>query len=80
MPHTDLSKCSTYELLNELHSRRMWFYTWSPETIKQDFASFGMEPPTDEECVDLCELMEDAIDDTFFNIVVDSLKVMRAHE
>lgn len=78
MSHTDLSKCSTYELLNELSARRIWFYTWSPETISSDYWAAGVEQPTDEERVELCERIENEIDKKFFVMEQALLLQMRS--
>lgn len=76
-----LQKYTTYQLLHELSSRRCWFYTWSPETFRDDFfrgfGSDGMEPPTDDECAELCEEMENLIDERFYDMSVELLKRMR---
>ena len=78
MSHTDLSKCSTYELLNELSARRIWFYCWSPETISSDYYVAGIEQPTDDEREELCERIHDEIDEKFFSMEQALLLQMRS--
>lgn len=72
-----LSECTTYELLNELTARRIWFYCWSPETISADFYAAGIEQPTDDEKVELCEQIHDEIDERFFVMAQELLRQMR---
>lgn len=78
MSHTDLSKYTTCELLNELYGRRLWFYCWSPETISSDYWAAGVEQPTDEERVELCERIHDEIDEKFFDMEQTLLLQMRS--
>lgn len=77
MSYNPLQEFTTERLLDELAGRGEWFYTWTPETIKVDHWSHGVESPTDDECDKLCELIYDRIDDEFFDMTQALLHQLR---
>lgn len=78
MARNGLSKYTTRELLYELKTRWLWFYCWSPETIVSDYEAAGIEQPTADECVELCERIENEIDKKFFDMEQALLLQMRS--
>ena len=48
-------------------ARSTWAYPYTVSTIRHDFVSHGLQAPSLDECVEICEAIELKIDDELFD-------------